>query len=67
MDLMNSFGNLSSLVPLDPVDPFALENISFWWKWNQIPIDSIGVSHTPFAWLLSIMDFPQPYCRSVDK
>jgi hypothetical protein len=37
MDLMKSFGNLSSLVPLDPVDPYAPENIPFWWKWNQIP------------------------------
>jgi hypothetical protein len=34
MDLMNSFGNLSSLVPLDPVDPSAPKNIPFWWKWN---------------------------------
>jgi hypothetical protein len=37
MDLMKSFGNLSGLVPLDPVDPSAPENIPFWWKWNQIP------------------------------
>jgi len=37
MDLMKSFGNLSSLVPLDPVDPSTPENIPFWWKWNQIP------------------------------
>jgi hypothetical protein len=29
MDLMKSFGNLSSLVPLDPVDPSAPENIPF--------------------------------------
>jgi hypothetical protein len=29
MDLMKSFGNLSSLVPLDPVDPYAPENIPF--------------------------------------
>jgi hypothetical protein len=29
MDLMKTFGNLSSLVPLDPVDPSTLENISF--------------------------------------
>ena len=29
MDLMNSFGNLSGLVPLDPVDPSAPENIPF--------------------------------------
>ena len=36
MDLMKSFGNLSGLVPLDPVDTFAPENIHFWWKWNQI-------------------------------
>jgi hypothetical protein len=28
--------------------------------------DSLGVSHTPSAWLLSIMDFSQPYYRSVD-
>jgi hypothetical protein len=34
MDLMKSFGNLSSLVALDPVDPSAPENIRFWWKWN---------------------------------
>jgi hypothetical protein len=32
MDLMKSFGNLSILVPLDPVEPSALENIHFWWK-----------------------------------
>jgi hypothetical protein len=37
MDLMNSFGNLSGLVPFDPVDPFVPENITFWWKWNQMP------------------------------
>jgi hypothetical protein len=37
MDMMKSFGNLSSLVPLDPVDPSAPENIPFWWKWNQMP------------------------------
>jgi hypothetical protein len=36
MDLMKSFGNLLSLVPLDPVDPFAAENIPFWWKCNQM-------------------------------
>jgi hypothetical protein len=29
--------------------------------------DSLGVSHTPPAWLLPIMDFPQPHCRSVDR
>jgi hypothetical protein len=29
--------------------------------------DSLGVSHTPSAWLLSIMDFPQPYCSSADQ
>jgi hypothetical protein len=29
MDLMKSFGNLSILVPLDPVDPSAPENIPF--------------------------------------
>jgi hypothetical protein len=34
MDLMKSFGNMSSLVPLDPMDPYAPENIHFWWKWN---------------------------------
>jgi hypothetical protein len=28
---------------------------------------SVGVSHTPFAWILSIMDFPQPYCVFVDR
>jgi hypothetical protein len=28
---------------------------------------SLGVSHTPFAWLLAIMDFPQPYCSSMDQ
>jgi hypothetical protein len=37
MDSMKSFGNMSSLVPLDPMDPYAPENIPFWWKWNQIP------------------------------
>jgi hypothetical protein len=37
MDLMKSFGNLPSLVPLDPVGPYAPGNIPFWWKWNQIP------------------------------
>jgi hypothetical protein len=61
MDLMKSFGNLSGLVPLDPMDPSAPENIPFWWKWNQIPsLVLVGVSHTPSAWLLAIMDFPQP-------
>jgi hypothetical protein len=29
MDLMKSFGNLSSLIPLDSVDPSAPENIPF--------------------------------------
>jgi hypothetical protein len=29
MDLMKYFGNLSSLVPLDPMDPSAHENIHF--------------------------------------
>jgi hypothetical protein len=29
--------------------------------------DSLGVSHTPFAWILTIMDFPQPHCRYVDQ
>jgi hypothetical protein len=28
--------------------------------------DSLGVSHTPPAWILPIMDFPQPHCRSAD-
>jgi hypothetical protein len=28
--------------------------------------DSLGVSHTP-AWLLAIMDFPQPHCSPVDR
>jgi hypothetical protein len=37
MDLMKSFGNFFFLVPLDPVDLSAPENIPFWWKWNQIP------------------------------
>jgi hypothetical protein len=37
MDLMKSFRNLSSLVPLDLVDPYAPKNIPFWWKWNHIP------------------------------
>jgi hypothetical protein len=37
MDLMKSFGNMSSLVPLYIVDPSTPENIPFWWKWNQIP------------------------------
>jgi hypothetical protein len=34
MDPMKSFGNLSSLVPFDPVDPYAPRNIRLWWKWN---------------------------------
>jgi hypothetical protein len=34
MDLMKSFGNLSGLVLLNPVDPSAPENIPFWWTWN---------------------------------
>jgi hypothetical protein len=29
MDLMNSFGNMLSLVRLDPVDPSAPKNIPF--------------------------------------
>ena len=29
MDMMKSFRNLSSLVPLDPVDPSAPKNIPF--------------------------------------
>jgi hypothetical protein len=36
MDLMKSFGNLSILVPIDPMDPSAPRNIPFWWKWNKI-------------------------------
>jgi hypothetical protein len=68
MDLMESFGNLSSLVPLDPVDPSAPEKYSF-----MVDVEpdsksgSVGVSHTPSAWLLSIMDFLQPYCSFVDQ
>jgi hypothetical protein len=38
MYLMNSFRNPSTLVHIDPVDPFAPENIPFWWKWNQMRI-----------------------------
>jgi hypothetical protein len=34
MDLMKSFGNLSGLVPIDPMDPSTPGNIPFWWKWN---------------------------------
>jgi hypothetical protein len=34
MDIMNSFGKLSGLIPIDPVDPSTPENIPFWWKWN---------------------------------
>jgi hypothetical protein len=37
MDMMKSFGNLSSLVPLDLVDLSTPGNIPFWWKWNYIP------------------------------
>jgi hypothetical protein len=37
MDLIKSFGNMSILIPLDPVDPSTPENIPFWWKWNQMP------------------------------
>jgi hypothetical protein len=29
--------------------------------------DSLGVSHTPLAWLLPIMDFPQPHYISTDQ
>jgi hypothetical protein len=28
--------------------------------------NSLGVSHTPHAWLLTIMDFPKPHCRVAD-
>jgi hypothetical protein len=28
---------------------------------------SVGVSHTPSAWFLSIMDFPQPNCSYADQ
>jgi hypothetical protein len=28
---------------------------------------SVGVSHTPSAWLLAIMDFLQPYYSSMDQ
>jgi hypothetical protein len=28
--------------------------------------DSLGVSNTPCTWLLSIIDFPQPYYRYFD-
>ena len=66
MDLMKSFGNLSGLVPLDPVGPYAVENILVEVEPDSMS-GSVGVSHTPFAWLLSIMDFPQPYCSSVDQ
>jgi hypothetical protein len=37
----------------------------------EVELDSkfgfVGVSHTPFAWILSIMDFPQPYCSFLDQ
>jgi hypothetical protein len=36
MDLVKSFGNMSSLVPLDHVNPYEPKNIPFCWKWNQI-------------------------------
>jgi hypothetical protein len=29
--------------------------------------DSLGVSHTPFEWMLAIMDFPQPHYRDGDQ
>ena len=29
--------------------------------------DSLGVSHTPFSWMLAIMDCPKPHCRATDK
>jgi hypothetical protein len=29
--------------------------------------DSLGVSHTHFAWLLAIMDCPQPHYRDADQ
>jgi hypothetical protein len=29
--------------------------------------NSLGVSHTPSAWMLSIMDCPQNYCSSADQ
>jgi hypothetical protein len=29
--------------------------------------NSLGVSHAPFAWLLAIMDCPQPHCRDLDQ
>jgi hypothetical protein len=34
MDMMKSLGNMSSLVPFDPMDPSTPGNIPFWWKWN---------------------------------
>ena len=67
MDLMKSFGNLSSLVPLDPMHPYAPEKYFFL---VEVEPDaksySLGVSHTPFACLLSIIDFPYPHCRAMD-
>jgi hypothetical protein len=29
--------------------------------------DSLEESHAPPAWLIAIMDFPQPYCRFADQ
>jgi hypothetical protein len=67
MDLMKSFGKLSGLISLDPMDPSALEKYSFMVEVEpDSKSDSIGVSHTPSAWILSIMDFPQYYFRSAD-
>jgi hypothetical protein len=37
VDMMKSFGNLSSLVPLHPVDPSTPENIPFCRKWKEMP------------------------------
>jgi hypothetical protein len=29
--------------------------------------NSLGESHAPPAWILALMDFPQPYCKFVDQ
>jgi hypothetical protein len=50
MDMMKSFGNLFSLVPLDPVDPYAPKKYSFLVEVKPYTkFDSLGVIHTPSA------------------
>ena len=59
-----------------PVGPCTSWSCGPIWTWKysfqvEVELDSksgsVGLIHTPFAWVLFIMDFPQPYCSYADQ